>query len=66
MKTEDQLANILTKALGRVKFVKLSTRIGLKKAWDEKKIKLEKVGSDFPFRSKIGACGTTMARRGEH
>ena len=33
VKTEDQLADIVTKSLGRVKFVELSARIGVKKAW---------------------------------
>ena len=47
VKTEDQLADILTKSLGRVKFVELSARIGVKKAWDLKKLKEENVGSEF-------------------
>ena len=47
MKTEDQLADILTKSLGRVKFVKLSAKIGVKKAWDMKKLKEENVGDEF-------------------
>ena len=38
VKIRDQLADILTKFLGRVKFVELCAIIGLKKAWDEKKI----------------------------
>ena len=47
LKTEDQLAEILTKSLGRVKFVELSARIGVKKAWDMKKLKEENVESEF-------------------
>ena len=47
MKTKDQSTDILTKALGRVKFVELCHKIRVKKAWDEKKI-TEHVGSDFP------------------
>ena len=47
MKTEDQLADILTKSLGRVKFMELSARIGVKKAWDMKKLKEENVGDEF-------------------
>ena len=43
MKTEDQLADILTKSLGRMKFMELSARIGEKKAWDMKKLE-ENVG----------------------
>ena len=37
LKTKDQLADILTKALGRVKFVDLCAKIGVKKAWKRKK-----------------------------
>ena len=48
VKTKDQLADILTKALGRVKFVELSARIGVKKACDVNKIKEENVGGHFP------------------
>ena len=47
VKTEDQLADILTKSLGRVKFVELSARIRVKKAWDMKKLKEETVGAEF-------------------
>ena len=47
VKTEDQLADILTKSLGRVKFMELSARIGVKKAWDMKKLKEENVGDEF-------------------
>ena len=39
VKTEDQLVDILKKGLGRVKFVERCAIIGVKKAWDEKKIK---------------------------
>ena len=44
MKTEDQLAHILTKALGRDKFVELCDKIGVKKVCYEEKIKVEIVG----------------------
>ena len=47
VKTEDQLADILTKSLGRVKFVELSAKIGVKKPWDMKKLKEENVGVEF-------------------
>ena len=47
VKTEDQLANILTKSLGRVNFVELSAIIRVKKAWDMKKLKGENVGTKF-------------------
>ena len=47
VKTEDQLADILTKSLGRVKFVELSAKIRVKKAWDMKKLKEENVGDEF-------------------
>ena len=53
MKTEDQLADILTKSLGRLKFVELSARIGVKKAWDMKKLKEENVGSEFIPTSRV-------------
>ena len=49
VKVEDQLAGILSKALGRVKFGELSARIGIKKAWDKKKIKEENVEVIFPL-----------------
>ena len=48
MKTKDQLADVLMKALGRIKFVKLCKKIGVKKAWDEVRIKEEHEGSDSP------------------
>ena len=38
----------------------------MKKAWDEKKIKEEKDGSDFPSMCMVGVHGTIMARKGEH
>ena len=66
MKIKDQLANILTKALGSVKFVELCVRNGVKKAWDEKKIKEENDGSDFPSQRMIGAHGTIVACKREH
>ena len=46
VKSEDQLADILTKSLGRVKFVELSARIGVKNAWDMKKVKEENAGDE--------------------
>ena len=57
VKAEDQLADILTKSLGRVKFVKLSEKIGMKKACDLKKLKEENVGDKFlpPFHVRV-AC----------
>ena len=48
VKTEDHLVDIFTKALGRVKFRKLSVRIGMTKTWDMKKIKEENLGGDCP------------------
>ena len=56
MKTEDQSADVLNKALGRVKFVELCHQIRVKKALDEKKIK-EHVGSDFPSLGMSGMHG---------
>ena len=63
VKAEDQLADILTKSLGRVKFVELSEKIGMKKAWDLKKLKEENVGDEFlpPFHLRVarksgGSC----------
>ena len=47
MKTEDQLADTLTKSLERVKFMELGAIIGVKKAWDMKKLKEENVGDEF-------------------
>ena len=53
VKTEDQLVDILTKSLGRVKFAELSERIGVKKPlcknWSEedmKKLKEENVEAE--------------------
>ena len=57
VKIEDQLADILTKGLGRVKFVVLCDKIGVKKAWDEMKIKEENVGSGFPTLGIAGDKG---------
>ena len=48
VETENQFVEILSKALGRVKFEDQSARIGVTKVWDEKKIKEDNVGSDFP------------------
>ena len=58
VKIEDQLVDILTKSFGRVKFGELSARIRVKKVWDEKKIKEENVGSDFPTWCMASARGT--------
>ena len=66
MKTEDQLADILTKALGSVKFGELSARIGVQKAWDETKISENNVRSDFSTWCTIGVRGTAVACKGEH
>ena len=66
MKIEDQLADLLTKALGRIKFVEICARIGVNQAWDEKKIKEENVGRDFLSRSMASACGIAVVRKGEH
>ena len=66
VKTKDQLADIFTKALGRVKFGDLSVRIEVKKVWEEKKIKEENVGSDFLTRFMAGVHGTAVVSRGEH
>ena len=48
VKIEEKLVNILTKSLGSVKFMELCAKIEVKKANDEKKIKEENDGSDFP------------------
>ena len=48
-----------------MKFAELSARIGVKKAWDVKKIKEENVGVDFYSSGKAGTCGAAVARRGE-
>ena len=64
--TEVQLVDIHIKALGRLKFVKLCERNGVKKAWDEKKFKEDKDGSDFISLCTVGTRGTPVARRGEH
>ena len=66
MKIEDQLADILTKALGRVKFVEICPRVRVKKAWNEKRIKEENDGSDFPSMCMAGEHGITVVRKGEH
>ena len=66
VKTKHQLAKILTKFLGRVKFLELCARNGVKKACDENKIKEERDGCNFPSLCKAGAHGTAMARKGEH
>ena len=63
MKTDDQLTDILTKALGRVKFRKLSVRNRVKE-WDEKKIKEENVGSDFPTGAQLAPVAQSW-RAGE-
>ena len=58
MNTEDQLADILTIALGKVKFLELYLKSRVKKAWDKKKIKEEDDGSDFPSICTAGTRGT--------
>ena len=60
VKTKDQLANVLTKALERVKFVDLCAKIGVQKALDEEKIKDENVGSAFLSLGTAGTCGTAV------
>ena len=50
MKIEDQLADILTIAMGTVKFVELCTKIGVNKEINE-----ENVASDFLSRNSAGA-----------
>ena len=62
MKTEDQLADILTKSLGRVKFVELSARVGVKKAWDMKKLMEENVGAEFSSSGMARAHGTAVGK----
>ena len=54
MKIEDQLVDILTIAMGTVKFLELCSQIGVNKAWDEEKIE-ENVASDFLSRNLAGA-----------
>ena len=63
MKIEDQLVDILTQSLGRVKFAELSAKIGVNKVWDVKKINEENVGGDFPSLGMAGARGAPMGRR---
>ena len=60
MKTKDQLANVLTKALERVKFLELCAKLGVKKALDEEKMKDENVGSDFLSLGTASQCGTIV------
>ena len=64
LKTEVQLANILTKSLGRVKFVELSARIRLKKAWDMKKLKEENMGAEFS--SSVGTLAPAVQALTSH
>ena len=66
VKTEDQLVDILKKSLRRMKFVELYARNGVKEAWDEKKIKEENAGSDFPSQCRAGTRGTVVVHKGEH
>ena len=73
MKTEDQLANILKKSLGKVKFAELSERIGAKKPlcknWSEedmKKLKEENVGAEYSSSGMAGASGEVVGCRGKH
>ena len=53
---------ILTKALERLKFVELYDKIGVKKVWDEEKIKEEYVVGDILSLSVIGARGLSVTR----
>ena len=62
VKMEDQLADIHTDALGRLKFLKLCNKIRVKKAWDEKRIKEEYVEND----SSLFGAGDIAVVRGEH
>ena len=66
VKIEDQLVDILTKALGRANILELCAGIGAKKECDEKKIKEENVGSDFLPWSMAHACDTAVKHKGEH
>ena len=45
--------------------MQLCAKIEVKKAWDEEKIKLEDIGSDFPSMGMACACGTALSRAGE-
>ena len=66
VKTKDQLADILTKALGRVKFLDLCAKIGVKKAWEEEKIKEDNLGIDFPSYGTTSRGDAATARAGKH
>ena len=66
MKAEEKLVNIFKKALGIVKFLELCAKIGVKKVWDEKKIKGENDGRNFSSICMAGTCGTTIVCEGEH
>ena len=46
--------------------MELCARNGVKKAWDENKIKEENDGSDFSSSCTVGVRGTIVAGRGEH
>ena len=49
-----------------MKFVELCAEIGVKKSWDEKKIKEENDGSHFSSMYTAGTQGTFVVRKGEH
>ena len=63
VKTKDQLAYFLTKALGTLKFGELSVRIRVKEVWAERKME-EIVRGDFPLRCTAGVRCTAVACSG--
>ena len=58
VKTEDQLADVLTKVLGKIKFTELCLKIRVKKAWDEVRIQEENERGNSPL---VGIIGSTSA-----
>ena len=49
MQTNNQLADILVKILGRIKFVELCDKMGVKRAWDMGRIKEEQDGGERQY-----------------
>ena len=49
MQTNNQLEDILTKVLGRIKFVELCDKMGVKNAWDKGRIKEEHDGGELRY-----------------
>ena len=61
VKTKDQLADILTKALGRINFLEHCNKMGVKKVWDEAINNEEHDGCDSSSFWTVRACEATVA-----